>query len=65
MIEFLVPDMTCGHCVSAITKAVSQADAGAKVDIDLTAHTVRIETDLAVNVIEDSIREAGYSPETK
>lgn len=31
MITFEVNDMTCGHCVGAITKAVGFVDPGAKV----------------------------------
>ena len=31
MIAFRVDDMTCGHCVKAITQAVRDADAGAAV----------------------------------
>ena len=34
MTTFEVKDMTCGHCVSTITKAVKALDQGAKVQID-------------------------------
>ena len=44
MIEFRVDDMSCGHCVAAITKAVKQVDAQGKVDIDLAGKRVRIES---------------------
>ena len=40
MISFQVNDMTCGHCVATITKAVRSVDHGAKVEIDLAAHRV-------------------------
>lgn len=63
MIVFEVKDMTCGHCVSTITKAVRAADQGADVQIDLAAHRVRIEP-AQVNAAElgDAIRQAGYTP---
>lgn len=63
MISFLVNDMTCGHCVSSITKAVKALDTGAKVQIDLAAHRVEIEA-AGANAVElsDAIREAGYTP---
>ena len=35
--------MTCGHCVSTITKALKAADKDAKVQIDLATHRVQIE----------------------
>lgn len=38
--KFSVPDMSCGHCVSAIEKAV--AEAGAKASCDLDSKTVEI-----------------------
>ncbi len=43
MIAFEVNDMTCGHCVSTITKALKSADQGAKVTIDLARHLVMVE----------------------
>jgi len=44
MIAFEVKDMTCGHCVSTITKAVKALDPGARVQIDLANHRVEIDT---------------------
>ncbi|MBI2750601.1 MAG: heavy-metal-associated domain-containing protein [Burkholderiales bacterium] len=63
MISFQVNDMTCGHCVSSITKAVKALDGGAKVQIDLAAHRVEIEA-AGANAVElsDAIKEAGYTP---
>ena len=63
MISFQVNDMTCGHCVSSITKAVKALDSGAKVQIDLAAHRVEIEA-AGANAVElsDAIKEAGYTP---
>ena len=43
MIAFEVNDMTCGHCVRAITEAVQSADNGARVQVDLATHRVQIE----------------------
>ena len=63
MVSFQVNDMTCGHCVSSITKAVKALYSGAKVQIDLAAHRVEIEA-AGANAVElsDAIREAGYTP---
>lgn len=63
MISFEVKDMTCGHCVSTITKALKAADRDAKVQIDLDQHLVQIEPgDLDADELADAIKEAGYTP---
>lgn len=63
MIAFEVNDMTCGHCVSTITKALKGADKDAKVQIDLSSHRVQIEAATAdAEELADAIKEAGYTP---
>jgi copper chaperone len=62
MLEFKVQDMTCGHCVSSITKAVQQADPDAKVEVELERHAVRVSNAADPKRIEEAIRDAGYSP---
>ena len=37
MIELRVEGMTCGHCVSAVTRAVKALDPEAHVQVDLAA----------------------------
>ncbi|MDO8300765.1 heavy-metal-associated domain-containing protein [Lacisediminimonas sp.] len=62
-LTYRVKDMTCGHCVAAITQAVQQADPAATVNIDLPQHLVKVATGTDANVIRKAIREAGYTPE--
>ena len=63
MIAFEVKDMTCGHCVSTIAKAVQNVDADAKVRIDLATHRVEIEPAQAdARALGAAIEEAGYAP---
>lgn len=63
MVTFEVNDMTCSHCVGAITKAVASVDAGAKVQVDLASHRVQIEpTASTADVLSDAIKVAGYTP---
>jgi copper chaperone len=63
MVAFQVNDMTCGHCVSSITKAVKAADKDAKVEIDLASHRVQVEPATAdADELADAIKEAGYTP---
>ncbi len=63
MIAFRVSDMTCGHCASTITKAVKDLDAGAKLDISLAEHLVRVESKASREDLQHAIAEAGYTPE--
>ncbi len=71
MLTFQVPDMTCGHCVKAITQAVKAVDTGATLEFDLPAHRVRVQPGAAaaaagpqrvVETIEAALVEAGYTP---
>lgn len=63
MIAFEVKDMTCGHCVSTITKAVKAADKDANVQIDLASHRVTIDGAAAdAATLGAAIAEAGYTP---
>ena len=63
MIAFEVQDMSCGHCVASITKAVQALDAQARIEIDLPRHLVQVQADKAdANQIEAAIRDAGYTP---
>ena len=62
MYQFNVPDMTCGHCVSTITKAVKSEDPQAKVEINLGQYLVKIESTLSQDEIAQQINEAGYTP---
>ena len=62
MLELTLPTMTCGHCVSVVTKAIKQADPQALVEIDLASHRVRVKTTEDREVIEAAVTEAGYVP---
>lgn len=61
-IEFDVPDMTCGHCVKAITDAVIAAAPGASVTVDLPQHRLSVSGADQADKIEVAIRDAGYAP---
>jgi copper chaperone len=61
VITFSVPGLSCEHCVSAITKALKRVDGAAKVDIDLAAKIVRVQSSQATNVLAKAIKAAGYA----
>jgi copper chaperone len=63
MISFQVSDMTCGHCVGAITKALKGVDANARVQFDLSTHRVDIDAgETTAARLQDAIMKAGYTP---
>lgn len=60
VMKFSVPEMSCGHCLMAIDRAL-KAQGVEKVSIDLEAHTVEVgETDKSVSEIQAIIETAGY-----
>ncbi|WP_334107503.1 heavy-metal-associated domain-containing protein [Methylobacillus sp.] len=63
MHEFKVNDMSCNHCVHAITQAALALDPQAKVDIDLPSKIVRIESSASTEAFRHAIDEAGYTAE--
>ncbi|MFT3956058.1 MAG: heavy-metal-associated domain-containing protein [Piscinibacter sp.] len=63
MQAFRVDDMSCGHCVSTITRALKAADRNARVTIDLAQRLVVVEpTEADARELSDAITEAGYTP---
>jgi copper chaperone len=62
VLELTLPTMTCGHCVSVVTKAIKQTDPQAVVEIDLGSHRVRVDTTEDRETIAAAVAEAGYVP---
>ncbi len=62
LIEFTLPDMSCGHCVRTVTQAVQQIDASARLDIDLPARRVRIDSPQPAETFAAALTEEGYPP---
>ena len=58
--EFDIPDMSCGHCANAITQALKQLDASARISIDLPAKKVTVQTTEDRQAVADVLTEAGY-----
>ncbi|KMW44528.1 cation transporter [Ralstonia insidiosa] len=60
MTTFSVEGMSCGHCVSAVTRAVQQVDAAASVQVDLSKQTVAVTSGAATDAVKAAIEQAGY-----
>ncbi len=58
--KFHVPDMSCGHCVAAIEKAVTSVDPNAVVQTDLAAHTAEISATASAETVAQALADAGY-----
>ncbi|KAB8141166.1 heavy-metal-associated domain-containing protein [Chloroflexia bacterium SDU3-3] len=60
--QFRVPDISCQHCVNAITNEVKTLPGIQKIDISLDDKLVTIEHDSQVDsaAIVAAINEAGY-----
>ncbi len=58
--KFTVPDMTCGHCVSTVTKAIKGLDAAAEVKADRASKTLTVETSVPAPAVAKAMEDAGY-----
>jgi len=57
-----VTGMTCGHCESAVTAELLKLDGVTNVSVDLTTHSVAVESDSGLDPtdVAAAIDEAGY-----
>lgn len=62
MLEFKLPDMSCGHCVGAVTQACKEVDANAKVEVDLATKRLKVESAAGRPAFVQALMEAGYTP---
>lgn len=61
MITLQIENMTCEHCVKAITNALIDADQNAKVEVSLAQKQVAVESELEANKIISILEDEGYS----
>lgn len=62
MIEFRLPEMTCGHCASMVTQTLKLTDPGCLVSVDLPSQTVKVTSTEDRQVLAEALTEAGYKP---
>jgi copper chaperone len=60
MMRFSVPEMSCGHCKSAIESAVKTVDPIAKIEFDMENRVVDIDSGLDDASLQSAISTAGY-----
>lgn len=62
--EFRVPGMTCGHCVTAVTEELEKVDGVSSVSVDLETKAVRVTGErLDRQELWAAVDEAGYEAE--
>lgn len=62
MIEFKVPDMTCGGCVASVTKALKAADPACEVKVDLASKQVQVDSTKSRDELVAVVADAGFTP---
>jgi copper ion binding protein len=55
-----VPDISCGHCVKAISSEVGEVPGVSAVDVDLATKTVTVTGAADPSAVRSAIAEAGY-----
>ncbi|TCS33087.1 copper chaperone [Paucimonas lemoignei] len=60
MYELQVEGMTCGGCANGVRRSVQAVDSSAKVNVDLAAKKVHVETSADLDAIKSAIADAGF-----
>lgn len=60
MITLNVPDMSCAHCSSVITKALRELDPAAVVGFDMHNRQVQVDTTHGETAVIEAVTAAGY-----
>lgn len=55
-----ISGMSCGHCVTAVRKALTGVPGVAVLDVQIGSATVELESATALTAAEAAIDEAGY-----
>lgn len=58
--QLIVSGMTCGHCQSAVTKALQAVPGAGQVSVDLQSGAAQIEGRADVQALIAAVEEEGY-----
>ena len=59
---FTVPNLSCGHCVRAVTEALKAADPTSEVSADPASKQVSVQSTLPREQLAALLTAAGYEP---
>jgi copper chaperone len=60
MYQLQVEEMSCGHCVASVTRAVKAVDAQASVEVDLASRQVKVQSGAPLEAVKAAIADAGF-----
>jgi copper chaperone CopZ len=60
--ELNIPNMSCGHCVGAVNRAIKDVDPLAAVEVNLPTRTVKVQSTLDKDAIGKALAAHGYPP---
>lgn len=59
--ELIVSGMTCGHCQTAVTKALQAVPGVEQVDVDLTGGSAHVQGQADPQALIAAVKDEGYS----
>lgn len=60
MTPFHIPDMSCGHCKSTVAKTLHALDPEARVEFDMAARKVSVESKTEASEIVAALAKIGF-----
>lgn len=55
-----IPDMSCGHCSAAVTRALTELDPACDIEINLEARQARVETTSSLEAVINQLSAIGF-----
>ena len=62
-LKLKVPNISCSGCAETITESIKTMEPDAKIDVDVDAKTVTVESAASEETIKQAITAAGYTVE--
>lgn len=60
MKTFHIPDMSCGHCKATVEKTILALDPEARIEFDMTARRISLDTRAEADKVQAALAIAGY-----
>lgn len=62
--KLAIPDMNCGHCRASVTRALTELDPAARIEIDLPAREAAVETSATPATVIATLKAIGFDART-
>ena len=60
MTTYHIPDMSCGHCKATVEKTIHGLDSAARIEFDMAARKITVESGIDTARMTTALAEAGY-----